>query len=76
VGRPQCGRTDSCESASQQFPATVEHADDAREALTAWDGKDHPGGPRIKGGGIDPAEPNARLLSLPRHDSRMIDGLP
>ena len=53
-----------------------EHADDAREALTAWDGKDHPGGPRIKGGGIDPAEPNARLLSLPRHDSRMIDGLP
>jgi hypothetical protein len=36
-----------------------EHEHDAREALSSWDGKHHPGGPWIKckGGGIDLLNP-------------------
>ena len=37
----------------------VEHAQDARRALAAWNGKDHPGGPWIKckGAGMDLLNP-------------------
>lgn len=39
-----------------------EHAKDASEALKAWDGKGHPGGPWIKckGSGIDLLNPNLK----------------